>query len=277
MENKEICKIRKFLFTNFIRRDKIINETKGEWFMQFNDIIIKDIVTVVRYNTNMRSWRAKNRKNHIIGVKLAGSALHDLGYKKFVLFGNCIYFFNQRDDYDVSVDEPGESFSVHFTTYEEIDSESFCIPINNVSEIVSLLNKAETAKRAGDNLTLYSLVYRLCSELWQISCRSYAGKDGRVAVAKDYIDSHFTEPDCLSRVIADSGITARRFGDLFKRNVGTTPNRYLVLRKVERAKELLSVEGISVSDVAEICGFSDVYYFSKVFKSETGVAPSKWK
>lgn len=245
--------------------------------MQFNDLIIKDIVTVVRYNTNMRSWRAKNRKNHIIGVKLAGSALHELGYKKFVLSGNCVYFFNQRDDYDVSVYEPGESFSVHFTTYEEIDSESFCIPITNASEIESILNKAETAKSVGDSLTLYSLVYRLCAKLWQFSFISYSNKDGRITAAKEYIDAHFTEPDCLSRVVTNSGITARRFGDLFKRNVRTTPNRYLVLRRVERAKELLSVEGISVSDVAEICGFSDVYYFSKVFKSETGVSPSKWK
>ena len=113
--------------------------------------------------------------------------------------------------------------------------------------------------------------------LWQISCRRYAGKDGRVAVAMDYIDSHFTEHDCLARAIADSGITARRFGDIFKNTVGITPNRYLVSRRIERAKELLSVEGLSVGDVAEICGFSDVYYFSKVFKSETGVAPSKWK
>ena len=39
--NKKIKHL-KFLFTNFIKRDKIINETKGEWFMQFNDIIIKD-------------------------------------------------------------------------------------------------------------------------------------------------------------------------------------------------------------------------------------------
>ena len=245
--------------------------------MQFNDLIIKDIVTVVRYNTNMRSWRAKNRNNHIIGIKLAGSALHELGYKKFVLSGNCVYFFNQRDDFDVSVYEPGESFSVHFTTYEEIDNESFCIPINNASEIESLLNKAESAKSAGDNLNLYSLVYRLCSELWHISCRNYVGKDSRITVAKDYIDSHFNESDCLAHAIADSKITSRRFGDVFKNTVGTTPNRYLVSRRIERAKELLSVGGLSVSDIAEICGFSDVYYFSKVFKTETGVSPSRWK
>ena len=244
--------------------------------MKFENMRVNEIVAVVRYNTNMRSWRARDRKNHIIGIKLEGSALHDLGYKSFVLSRNQIYYFNQRDDYDVEVYEPGESFSVHFTTTEEIESESFAVAVQNTTEIISILRRAESAKGRGDELGLCSLVYKLLAELRRAQEVAYAPSDSRVAVARDYIDSHLAVPDCLSRAISESGVTARRFGDLFKFAVGSTPNRYLVTRRIERAKELLTVEDISVSEVADLSGFSDVYYFSKVFKRETGVPPSKW-
>jgi len=56
-----------------------------------------------------------------------------------------------------------------------------------------------------------------------------------------------------------------------------TPNRYLVTRKVEYAKKLLLSKELSVTAVAELCGFSDVYYFSKVFRKETGIAPSLYR
>ena len=80
----------------------------------------------------------------------------------------------------------------------------------------------------------------------------------------------------MASAIAASGVTSRRFGELFRHAFATTPNRYLITRRIERAKELLAAEGVSVTEVAELCGFSDVYYFSKVFKRETGMAPVQW-
>lgn len=91
------------------------------------------------------------------------------------------------------------------------------------------------------------------------------------------MDCHFFEKTCLCDAVKLSGLTSRRFGELFKSNFDMTPNRYIVTRKVERAKELLHTEGLSLCEVSAICGFSDVYYFSKTFKNETGVSPSRWK
>ncbi len=94
--------------------------------------------------------------------------------------------------------------------------------------------------------------------------------------AKSYIDMHFNESDCFDQVILKSGLTARSFGDLFKKNFHITPNKYIIFCKVEYAKALLSTQEFSIANVAEICGFSDVYYFSKTFKNYTGTNPSKW-
>ena len=245
--------------------------------MAFEDIRIKDVGAVLHYRPNIRRWRAEGRREHIIGVQLSGSATHDFGYKKFVLSGHCILFFNRRDDYDVDVQEAGDSFTVHFSTYEDVDAESFCIPLANVSDALSILGRIESAKNEGDGLTLLSLMYRLCAEFDRIRKKTYSPRDARMLAAKAHLDAHFADPDCLAAAVAASGLSARRFGDLFRAAFDTTPNRYIVGRRVDRAESLLEAGGLTVAETAELCGFSDVYYFSKVFKRETGVTPGKWK
>ncbi len=89
--------------------------------------------------------------------------------------------------------------------------------------------------------------------------------------------SNFNEKNCLCKAIEISGLGERRFNDLFKISFGVTPNRYIILTRVEFAKTLLGSGYLSISEIAEKSGFSDIYYFSKLFKKEVGVSPSEWK
>ncbi|MBR2354247.1 MAG: helix-turn-helix transcriptional regulator [Clostridia bacterium] len=210
---------------------------------------------------------------------LNGSAYHRFANQEFVLSRNCIYFFNQKDDYDVEVLEAGESFSVHFTTYEEIKTDSFCIPVEHPDEVIALLQKAEHLIQVSGNgdLSLLATVYKLCEVISRARQKVYFPKDTRMYAAKDYIDTHLGDRKCLARAVEESGICARRFNDLFKGNFGVTPNRYVTYRRIENAKTMLEIPSLTVSEIADLCGFSDVYYFSKVFKQICGIPPSKWR
>ena len=95
--------------------------------------------------------------------------------------------------------------------------------------------------------------------------------------AKRYIDIHFKEDNCVEEATKIYQTTRRRFGDVFKTLYNITPNRYVISRRMEFAKELLSAGYIPIGEIAYLCGFSDIYYFSKVFKNETGVSPSEYK
>ena len=111
--------------------------------MTFDNLRIKEVQAVLRYRPHTKKWSAKNRKNHFIGIQLQGSANHEFNDHSFVLSRNCVYFFNQRESYNVEISEPTEAFSIHFTTYEDIETESFCVPIENADKFVVLLQKAE--------------------------------------------------------------------------------------------------------------------------------------
>lgn len=247
--------------------------------MVFENLRIKDVRSILHYTPNIKKWRAQNRKNHIIGITLSGAAQHDFANQSFVLSRNCVYFFNQKDDYEVEVFEVGDSFSVHFTTQEGIETDSFCIPVENPGEIIALLQKAEQLSHVSGNgdLALLSALYKLCDAIFRARQKGYFPKDMRIYSAKDYIDAHFQDTDCLDSAVKQCGLSSRRFNDLFKGNFGTTPNKYLIQRRIEQAKNMLETKSLTVSEIADLCGFSDVYYFSKVFKQTCGVPPSKWE
>ena len=247
--------------------------------MTFEDMRIKEICCVVRYTPKQKHWRASNRKNHIIALQISGKALHDMTYKHFTLGEGQVCFFNERDDYEVLVDEVGEALAIHFTTYEKIDTDSFVMDAPNLAELVRIFEKTEVRSRrfgTNDMMTL-GLVYQFCGEICRLRERMYHSTSDRMTVALGHLNENFRREDCLREAVRLSGVTSRRFCDLFKTNFGLTPNRYIVLKRIGSAKELLQSGSFSVSDTAELCGYSDVYYFSRVFKAETGVTPSEWR
>lgn len=246
--------------------------------MNFENLRIRSFCGVVRYRPSTPQWSARNRTSHIVGIILSGAAFHDFGYQRFTLSENCVYFLNQKDDYDVQLEtESSTSFSIHFTTFEPIDTDSFCVAVSNPVEIISLLKKADQAYRTENELLCLSYFYELCHKLGQLRERLYFPKDSRIHAAKEYIDQHFTQNNCVADAIALSKLSSRRFTELFRMTYDLTPNRYCVFRRIEYAKTLLSTKAICVTDAAKLCGFSDVYYFSKVFKRIAGVSPSHWE
>ena len=66
---------------------------------------------------------------------------------------------------------------------------------------------------------------------------------------------------------------------LFIRQTGMTPLRYLTRNRMICAKQLLknqSASHLTLKEIACMSGYSDYYYFSRVFKHECGLSPSEW-
>ena len=245
--------------------------------MDFKNLHVKEIVGVVHYSPKTQKWTSKNRVEHIVGIQLKGKALHTFANYEFTISENCVYFLNKKDNYDVSLIEQTDAFSIHFTTYEEIETDSFCFTVSNPHSFISILQKAETSKVSGSELALRSMLYLFCSDMERAREKSYYRKDERIIEAKRYIDEHFREKNCIEEAISISGVSGRHFRSLFHSAYDTTAAGYILSLKIELAKNLLSVGTLPISEIAELCGFFDIYHFSKAFKNEVGIPPSKWK
>ena len=77
-------------------------------------------------------------------------------------------------------------------------------------------------------------------------------------------------------IAAVVGISPSYLRSLFQKSEGISPIRYLNRIRVERAKEMLSSGMFALSEVSTACGFQNVYYFNRVFKSHVGTPPGKY-
>ena len=118
---------------------------------------------------------------------------------------------------------------------------------------------------------------KLFDTLWEYvkkySKRSF--KYDFVSRIKNLIYENLDNPTFrISDEVRRIGFNTDYFRRCFVEEIGKTPVAYLTGLRVERAKGLLVQNPpISVETVAERCGFSDSFYFSKIFKKYTGVSP----
>jgi len=99
----------------------------------------------------------------------------------------------------------------------------------------------------------------------------------RLRRVRDYIASNLDQELSLSDLAALSGASPHHFGELFRQSTGLSPHRYVLVRRIERAKELLRNPMLNVLDVAVQTGFSDQSHFTKVFRRIAGMTPSRYR
>ena len=92
---------------------------------------------------------------------------------------------------------------------------------------------------------------------------------------EQYIVANLSESLSCERLCNVFHISRSCLFQISKSHFGMGISKYIRVKQIERAKDLLE-ENNSITSVATRCGFSDVSYFSKVFKAETGYLPSKY-
>ncbi len=80
----------------------------------------------------------------------------------------------------------------------------------------------------------------------------------------------------LPAICETLGVSSSHLNEVFKAYTAMTPYQYYISIKLQKAKELLERSDPVIKEVAFRLGFKDEYYFSRLFKSKTGVTPSKW-
>lgn len=98
-------------------------------------------------------------------------------------------------------------------------------------------------------------------------------KHKRLTDILQYIDHHYAEPIRLSALAAHFCVSESYLARLFREQLALKPSEYINQVRVSVATTLLSETNLSVTQIAERTGFSDVYYFSRTFKKITGLPP----
>lgn len=96
-----------------------------------------------------------------------------------------------------------------------------------------------------------------------------------VELARDFLDAHLLEDVPSTRLEALTGLSRFALTRHFRAALWTSPHRYVVRRRLDRAKRLIRA-GTTLAEVAVASGFADQSHLTRHFKKAYGLSPGRW-
>lgn len=238
------------------------------------DVIITDILSVsVIPASKGRTFSTKSRPSYALSFSSGDGAIeYTQGDTKIISDYTHAVILPRGGRYSLKNLEGGNFPIINFDTKEPFTDKIFSINITKPEQYLKDFSHLERLHTLGDNRHAeMSVLYGIFSRLE----RECVSRHPILSSAMDYIAENIYKQQISNATLAKiAGVSEIHFRRTFKKHYGTTPGQYILSQRIEHAKELLAEGGLSVWAIAESCGFSSVYHFSKIFKSTVGISPS---
>jgi AraC-like DNA-binding protein len=95
--------------------------------------------------------------------------------------------------------------------------------------------------------------------------------------AKEAMEANLDQEITIARLAHDCRLSASQFARAFRQSTGSTPHRWLLQRRVERAQDLLLTSDKTLAEIASSCGFFDSSHLTRAFGQTVGTSPGLWR
>lgn len=93
----------------------------------------------------------------------------------------------------------------------------------------------------------------------------------------EYVNTHFQKKHTLDSLAKQFNLGPNYICNLFAKHFNSTLTRYITALRMQEALRLMQIPGKAYKEVAVDCGYSDYYYFCKVFKEFYGASPTAYQ
>ncbi len=174
---------------------------------------------------------------------------------------------------------------IHFTLgypFDTISPEIFVFDINAeqkrlIHSITEQLIEGRVMFEQAGSLELYSLLFSL---LQQIPADVWRNRilDSRVISGIRHMERNIQQIEIKNNILAEKGgMSVNAYARLFKEQTGYPPRKYLLRMRIEKACNMLHHSELSIDQIASSCGFSDRYYFTRIFSRTMKVSPGIYR
>lgn len=102
-------------------------------------------------------------------------------------------------------------------------------------------------------------------------------KPERLARVIDRIEHGLAETLTVADLATAAHLSTFHFARMFKRTTGLTPQKFLMEKRMERAREMLSGTELPLAEVSRRCGFRTQSHFTETFRRYHGVTPRRYR
>jgi AraC-like DNA-binding protein len=169
-----------------------------------------------------------------------------------------------------------EKWLLNYDEYHFYNNEEIAYLINKVIRICAERTKEKDVLA---DLTLKELLVRIMQtqNLKTISDEGYNLNQNPLAFVLNYIKSNLNEKISINSLSDKACMSKATFYRLFKRELGISPNDFILAEKINKAKILLTQPGAKVASISYELGFNDANYFIRAFKKIVGITPGTYQ
>lgn len=195
-----------------------------------------------------------------------------------------IIFLPKGSSYDfMSVtDTPCEYIAIRFDA-DITNAAPFSCSFEHFQDMEEFTNHLTDLWKFGrqyEHYKCYSVFYSLLAYIENLENRTYADKKKFhvISPAVSYLKTHIYDCNLKTEALHElCGISGTYFRKIFQANYGTSPQKYILGKRLSRAKTIIdNGDYDSISEIATSVGYSDPLYFSRAFKKSYGISPSQY-
>lgn len=243
--------------------------------MDIKNIVVTMIASILTVSRTKKSdGKIDGRKNHGLSFCLNGQITYFHKGKEYVSAPGFAVYLPQDAVYTSRTDRNGHFPLINFCSLQPLSDTFMVIPLQNQEKYITQFeNMKHTALLPHSKLKLMEQFYGILATL----AADMNPKSGLLSPAMEYLEANLHDPELSnSSLAAQLGFSEVHFRKQFASIYGEPPHRYILNLRIRRAKQLLTDGILSVGAIAEQCGFSNVYHFSRTFKKTVGISPSDY-
>ncbi|WP_052000907.1 helix-turn-helix domain-containing protein [Gracilibacillus halophilus] len=187
-----------------------------------------------------------------------------------------IYLCKPGDTYAFDLTSGIELYAFHFDMAGEPLKQQI-MRLQIAEPLMKYCNQLLSLSEAKTELENFRLQITFEEMIYFIVSSDKGVSDNKLLEAKKYMDSHYQHSIQIEHLANIAQVSEHYFVELFTKQYGVSPIKYLQQQRLVEAKRLLIQSDARLREIARNVGISDEYYFSRWFKKKTGLSPSVFR
>ncbi len=256
--------------------------------IDLNNFVVRDIFAVNDINHKQvgKVGTRKNRPFFSLAMKMEGKTIYkDEKGESFLADKDTVILISKGSSYrwtckelgecimvEIVADYPGPAFS--FMAFKLNEKNSL-----EAHKLFNSINRRWKERKEGYMYRCKSDIYKIFATATANQEKIYTPKSMAKVLqpAIDYMTLNLADATISNQDLATlCNVSVVYFRKLFDRLYGVSPIKYLRMLRIEKAKELLVSDYLSISDIASMTGFNTIFTFSRAFKNEVGLSPKNY-